>query len=438
VSQLGTPAEVLAHLDAGNLQLLDLRKIAWRMRDRETFKAVLARLRERHAYSDVLWSYGIFHQDADATREHLRHATAFVEASGDWLRSPLLAIDPKERRQYEHLELEPLVHARAHRLGDRRVIGNADLARQYARLMEILGYHERLDAADWLAVTYYLLLQDRIEEGLSAFAKVDPSAIHANVQYDYLQAYAAFFNGDVAAARRIAETHREHPVVHWRKRFADVAGQLDEAEGRGSAPADGTGDALAAQAPSLELALEGRQVRILHRNLSRCEVRYFELDVEFAFSARPFSGEDGAAAAFVRPNLAESKDLPAGRTETVFELPEAFHRKNVLVEVRGGGLVRSRTYFANALDARFLESWGQVAVTEAGAGRPLPKAYVKVFARLADGTVRVHKDGYTDLRGRFDYASVSDDPNLGADRYAVLVLSEERGAVIREVKPPAR
>jgi hypothetical protein len=69
---------------------------------------------------------------------------------------------------------------------------------------------------------------------------------------------------------------------------------------------------------------------------------------------------------------------------------------------------------------------------------PLPKTYVKVFARLPDGTVRFHKDGYTDLRGRFDYASLSDDPNAGAQRYAVLVLDEQRGAVIRDVAPPAK
>ena len=63
---------------------------------------------------------------------------------------------------------------------------------------------------------------------------------------------------------------------------------------------------------------------------------------------------------------------------------------------------------------------------------------MKVFARLPDGTVRFHKDGYTDLRGRFDYASVSDEATRGAERFAVLVLSESDGAVIREVAPPLK
>ena len=69
---------------------------------------------------------------------------------------------------------------------------------------------------------------------------------------------------------------------------------------------------------------------------------------------------------------------------------------------------------------------------------PLPRVYAKVFARTADGRVHFHKDGYTDLRGRFDYASLSDDPNSGATRYSVLVLDESRGAVIREINPPSR
>ena len=179
-------------------------------------------------------------------------------------------------------------------------------------------------------------------------------------------------------------------------------------------------------------------VAISYKNLSEVEVRYYELDVEFAFSAQPFAGPDGASAAFVKPNFRETRSLPKGGTQLAYVLPQQFWQKNVLIEVRAGGLVRSRQYFANALDVRFLESYGQVAVSEPKTDKPLSRTYVKVFARLPNGTVRFHKDGYTDLRGRFDYASLSDDPNRGATRYAVLVLDEQRGAVIREINPPAR
>jgi hypothetical protein len=438
VSQHGSSADVLAFVDAHNVHRLDLTAVAWRMRDRTFSRELLSRLRQRHVYDHTLWSYGILHQDADATREYLRHAAGFLDACGGPLQSPLVTIDPIERKHYQHLELDPLVLQRAHPLNGERRIGNRDLQGQFAALLTRLGYQPSLTSEDWLVVTYYLLLQDRIADALAAFAKIEPAQVQERLQYDYLSAYLAFFTGDATRARAVAERHRDHPVPHWRRRFAEVLRQLDEAEGKVAPPTDAaTGDALAAQAPALELGATGRNLTVRAQNLPRCEVRYYVLDVEFAFSARPFADQNGTQAAFVQPNLAETRELPPSG-ELTFELPPQFHRQNVLVEVRGGGLQRSQTCFANALAVRLLETQGQLAVAEAGSERPLPKTYVKVFARLPSGEVRFHKDGYTDLRGRFDYASLSDDPNANAVRYAVLVLHEQFGAVIREVAPPTK
>ncbi len=75
---------------------------------------------------------------------------------------------------------------------------------------------------------------------------------------------------------------------------------------------------------------------------------------------------------------------------------------------------------------------------EQKSGGPLPQCYVKVYARMTNGEVRFYKDGYTDLRGRFDYASLSTDDLDRVERFAILVLSERQGAVIREIDPPER
>ena len=101
-----------------------------------------------------------------------------------------------------------------------------------------------------------------------------------------------------------------------------------------------------------------------------------------------------------------------------------------------GGISRRQAYYANSLSVQLIENYGQLKVTHAESGEPLPRVYVKVFARLGDGSVRFHKDGYTDLRGRYDYASLSGEGSGGVVRYAILVLSEQDGAVIREVDPP--
>src|SRR5205807_10008901 len=117
-------------------------------------------------------------------------------------------------------------------------------------------------------------------------------------------------------------------------------------------------------------------------------------------------------------------------------LPRHLASRNVLVEVTTAGKTRTHPYYANAMDVRLLENYGQIRATEAATGKALPKVYVKVYARLADGTVKFHKDGYTDHRGRFDYATVSTPERAAPQRYALLVLSEQHGAAIREAAPP--
>ena len=57
---------------------------------------------------------------------------------------------------------------------------------------------------------------------------------------------------------------------------------------------------------------------------------------------------------------------------------------------------------------------------------------------MKDGSVRFYKDGYTDLRGRFDYSSLNTNELDFVANFALLVLSDEYGAVVREAVPPKR
>jgi hypothetical protein len=435
VSQNAGAAELWAFLEGANLQALDLTRLAWRLRDPAFFREALEWFGGRHVFVPEVWSFGLLHGDAASAREYLMQRDDFVARCGPALDSPLLSIDPVERRLCEHVEFEPLVNARAHPLGGRRTIANAGFAAQYARLMQVLAFRPRLDDQDWLSVTYCMLLQDRVDEALSAFAKVDPERLPMRLQHDLFSAYLAFFGPEPGRARPIAQAHRDHPLPNWRARFREVLDQLDEAEGR---PRDaGAGDALLASEPSLELELEGGRVVVRHANLPACELRWFPMDAELLFSRDPFGAQDTALFATIRPQRSDSLALAAGARSTAVDLPPEFRDANVLVEARGGGLVRRQARYASALSVELLEGRGQLLATHAGSGAPLPAAYVKVFARLPGGAVRFHKDGYTDLRGRFDYASVSGE-DAGPERFAILVLAEGAGTEIRQVAPPAR
>jgi len=87
---------------------------------------------------------------------------------------------------------------------------------------------------------------------------------------------------------------------------------------------------------------------------------------------------------------------------------------------------------------RVIESYGQVLVTGTADGRPVRKAYVKVYARMDHGRVAFYKDGFTDIRGRFDDASSSAADASGVRRFSILVPADGAGATVREADPPPR
>jgi hypothetical protein len=398
-------------------------------------------LRSRQVYHDVIWSYALLHGAAPEAREWLRHQESFVARCGPALRSTLLDIDPVETRWWQLVDYSPLFHARAHQFGKRREILNRDLAGQYGRLLEYLCHVPVLGDEHWLLASSYLALQDRVADARTAFDRVRRDAVAAKLQYDYLSCHLAFSTDDPARARAVAELHRDHPVERWRTLFRTVLAQLDEAEGKGAAATEARDreqrqGELAAAAPMLELAVEGTQLVVRHRNLESFELRFHRTDAEFAFSTNPFVQDGAGNHSWVQPQRRMVVAVAKGATQSEVPVPEEFRNQNLLLEVQGGGIVRRQTVLATAMSVQFVESYGQLVATDKATGKPLPKVYVKVYARGPNGTALFHKDGYTDLRGRFDYASVSESATVGADRYAVLVLSEDRGAVVREVAPP--
>jgi hypothetical protein len=442
VSQFGSDDDVIAMMKRENVNALNLEKIAFRMKDRAFFERSTALLKERHVFQPTLWSYALRHNVAPIAKEYLSHHDALIAQCGGPIDTPLLTIDPVDRHSYEHLEYRPLVNARAHSLGARRQIVNGPLNEQYHRILKQLSYHERPDDADLLAIVYYLLLQDRIAEAQEAFGRVNSSAVATKMQYDYCAAYLAFFDDNPERARVIAGKYANYPVDRWRKAFTAVLNHLDEALGQGAQIADAEDrgqqqNQLAATEPGFEAAVDGKGISLTWQNLEEATINYYPMDVELLFSRSPFAQHGGAQFAFTKPHATDIVKLPAGQSKRSVALPDELAKRNVLVEVTAAGKTRTVPYFASAMDVKMTESYGQLKVTDpAAASRPLAKVYVKVYARLADGSVKFHKDGYTDIRGRFDYTSVNTPERQAIERFAMLVLSEDRGAVIREATPP--
>ena len=229
----------------------------------------------------------------------------------------------------------------------------------------------------------------------------------------------------------------------WRNAFTAIVAQIDEIEGKGGKVADPEDKGqiqggLAATEPGFEVTVGAQGVNLTWQNIEEVQVNYYLMDVELLFSTSPFVQRAGGQFTSIKPNGTERVKLPAGRNKHTFPLPAEFEGKNVLVEVNAAGKTRSVSHLATTMTLNMSENYGQLRVTETAAGKAVGKVYVKVYVKLADGSVKFHKDGYTDLRGRFDYASVNTPERKAIERFAILVLSEDRGAMIRDVAPPQR
>jgi hypothetical protein len=436
ISQNGTAKQVLAFLRENNVERLPLAEIAWRMKEKAFFTQAIQLLDQRHKYDNTLWSYGLLHDDIATGRTFLKHSR-FAQQCGMYIHTELLDLDPIERYAYQHMEYAPLVNPRAHPVGKDPTILNHPFRAQYQRTMRVLAYKAKLTPMDRLAVTYYLALQDRVTEALDAFSRIERDDVHSQLQYDYMQAYLGMYENKHDQAREIATAYKEHPVPRWRNKFTRLLAQLDgndqvvDPDDREQVQAQ-----LAASEPAIDFKVEAREIVFDYQQVETCTVHFYPMDIELLFSRNPFIQQQSAEFSFIRPVLTREVKLPKDQVRFSYELPQQFHSSNVMVEIVAGGIRKSQAYYANTLNVQLIGNYGQVRVTHAASRKPLSTVYVKVYARMANGQVKFFKDGYTDFRGKFDFISLNSTELNTATRFALLVMSEEHGATIKEAAPP--
>jgi hypothetical protein len=247
--------------------------------------------------------------------------------------------------------------------------------------------------------------------------------------------------GQGVGRRQIAAKYKEYPVSKWRNRFLDILAQAAEADGA-SASFRGEGrdarmGALASAESSISLRVDGPALLVEARNAKRCVLNYYLMDVEFRFSKSPFAEDYGRQFGLLMPNRRVELEIPKdGKLKIA--IAKDWAASNFLVEAECEGKKASALRFANDMDVELRDSFGQLKIARRADGRPLPKAYVKVYAKCADGQVRFYKDGYSDLRGRFDYASLSSEPPAPVEKFSILVMGGELGSAILEALPPSR
>jgi hypothetical protein len=395
-------------------------------------------------------------------REYLENKSDIVEAVAPGIRSEILTTDADSRHAYEHLDFRPLVLARAHPIGSKSQLLNDGLISQYERFLQNASYQVSLEPIDRLSFVYYLLLQNRIDEALDVFAGIARESLESKLQYDYMDMYLAFFKLDLDRAVVIADRYRDYPHPRWNSLFQEAGNQIAERRAMESGkriandPSIDWTDAsdqrllggererqnalLAASEPLLDMIANEQEIVIRYRELSGIRVNFYWMDIELQFSRAPFVTKDSSRLSLIEANRSEWIALPkSSEIETYrFALPDEMRNRNVLVEVSAAGLTSSTMIYSNSLRVNLAPNAGRLQVIGLDRAMPLEATYIKVYRRSSDGKVAFYKDGYTDIRGQFDYTSLSLDELGSIERFAILVLHPKHGASVHEVLPPRR
>ncbi|MBF0409081.1 MAG: hypothetical protein HQM10_17165 [Candidatus Riflebacteria bacterium] len=442
ISQNADDKALLKYLDENNINRLDLEKIAFRMKDPEMFKKIIQLLDSRHVFNPVLWSYSVFHNQPGIICEYLKHQP-FAQNCGSSLDCLLLKLDPVARHVYEHKEYLPLVNARVYQLGKKRKILNQQFFDQYKQLLSDIKFHAKLSDHDRMAVTYYMFLQDRVEDAMNYFNAVTDAGIKSGIQYKYFKCCFAFMQEKIQEAVEIASKLTDYKVDKWRDLFRDVIAQAEETSGKAGKITDqqDRDQAMANLAdtePLLNLAVESGKIEVGYKNIDSVTLNFYIMDIELLFSKNPFVQEVSGQFSIIQPNETLQISLPAGKASCTVEIPETLKNRNIFVEAVSLSTRKTASYYPNTMDVQVLENYGQVKVVEKSSGKCIQKAYIKVFARMNDGSVNFYKDGYTDIRGRFDYTSLSTNELDNVQKFSILIITDRNGSLVREANPPKR
>ena len=425
IAATGSAEDVLKQLESINLQspTLNLKAILWRLENQDFYQKASAILRRRMCDDSRVFSYALRHSDAAGIRVWLENQQIYV---GPWFESPWLTVRPKNDVEWIHREFDPFVNPRAHRLGTKETLPLDKAIQQYQTFLSQLAYKEQLTAEDHWTLCMFLLMQNRIDEAIVEFQKINPTGNLSKMAYDYLRAYLLFYEEKPAQAKEIAMGYKDQPLELWRKRFSKIITQADEIA-RATAPDTREDVAAVVKAASLEISDQANGTLLLkQQQLSSATISFYQVDMELMFSAKPFLDNKPDSLELVRPN--QLLKLNLDQAEMEIKIPQGLGKGDILAVAESGNFRSIAMLDSPTLDCRKIPNTGEIVACEKTNSKPLPRSYVKVYAMEQGGAVVFHKDGYTDLRGRFDYRSHSSRNPETIKRFALFIHHPEHGS----------
>jgi hypothetical protein len=223
VLEIGSKADILEFISSQKyIKEVDLAKVFWLLKEKDFYLSTMEILRKRGIYNDIVWGYSFYHKDVTTVKEYICKNSIIRDAVGPKFKSKLLEVDNHNNFDIlYHLDYHPIINARVHRLGQENnlTILNKELKETYGKFLVYLISLNKIDSKCWLRLSYYLILQDRLEEAQKAFKKININEFNEFnsyvIQYDYIAAYIDFSTGypDFKVAKENCKKYKDFPLT---------------------------------------------------------------------------------------------------------------------------------------------------------------------------------------------------------------------------------
>ena len=435
----------------------DLEKIYWMLDDKEFYNNLINILKDKFLYNDNIWEYSLKNEDIDSLQEYIfnkKDKTKF-KSIGNEFDYQFLKIDKTNNAHIlNHLDYHPIFKNRVFKLPKSKSVLVVQLRDTYQEYITYLITLPKIKDYQYMRLCYYLILQSRIKEATIVYNKINGQNISENnlssleLQYDYLTAYLDFSNGypKFEKARKIIKKYKNISLTSWRNMFNEIEDQLNEYDGKINYDEEINKEEnklsnkrfKAEKEEILMIEKKGQDINIIYKNISELTIKYYLIDIEILFSRSPFVKNAKVDFGFVKPQIIENIKVNNEYKENIYTLkiPKDLKNKDFLIEVSSNKKRENEIYYSSLLKYTVIESIGEIKIMDSNL-KPLPEVYVKCFCETNNGKIKFYKDGFTDLRGKFDYVSLNNDLIKEKKKFSLLMVSKEYGSIIVYCNPPS-
>ena len=435
----------------------ELRKIYWMLKDKDFYNKLISILKTKYIFDWNIWEYSSEYADINSLQEFILNNKNkdILTSLGHEFDLLFLKLDKTNNAHIlNHLDYYPILKNRIFKLPKSKSILTTQLRDTYEDYVSYLITLEKINDYEYMRLCYYLILQQRIKEATIIYNKIDKKKIVGDklssleLQYDYLTAYLDFSNGypKFEKARDIVKKYKDIAISNWKNMFNEIEDQLNEYDGKVNFDEEinkeqeelSKKDKFKAESEeALNIEIKDQIINIIYKNISEIKVKYYLIDIEILFSRSPFVKKTKVDFGFIKPQKVDIIKLEKTHNENKYTLniPEELKSKNFYIEISAGKIKENEIYYSSLLKYSVIESIGEIKVMSPEL-KPLPKVYVKCFCETNSGQIKFYKDGFTDLRGKFDYISLNTDLINEVNKFSILMVSKEYGSIIVSCNPP--